>query len=97
MVALAGGRAISGRIDRLVVRADEVAIVDYKTLRPVPETEDAVPALYLDQLRAYRAAVSEVYPGRRVRCALLWTDGPKLMWVRDARLEPAVDASGGGS
>jgi ATP-dependent helicase/nuclease subunit A len=80
-----------------VVRADQVSIVDYKTLRPVPPSEDAIPLLYLDQLRAYRAAVSEVYPGRLVRCALLWTDGPRLMWISDSRLGPGVDAAGGGS
>jgi ATP-dependent helicase/nuclease subunit A len=97
IVALIGGRAISGRIDRLVVTDDVVAIVDYKTLRPVPASEDAIPALYLEQLRAYRAAIAAVYPCRAVRCALLWTDGPSLMWVGEARLQPAVDASGGGT
>ncbi len=86
VVALVDGRAISGRIDRLVVSAVEVAIVDYKTLRPVPASEDAIPPLYLDQLRAYRRVVGAVYPGRRLRCGLLWTDGPRLMWVSDARL-----------
>jgi ATP-dependent helicase/nuclease subunit A len=86
VVALVNGRAISGRIDRLVVGADEVAIVDYKTLRPVPASEDAIPPLYLDQLRAYRSVVAAVYPGRRLRCGLLWTDGPSLMWVSEARL-----------
>ena len=86
VVARVGGRAISGRIDRLLVRADDVIIVDYKTLRPVPEDEAAIPPLYIDQLRAYRDAVAEVYPGRTVRCALLWTDGPLFMWVGAARL-----------
>jgi ATP-dependent helicase/nuclease subunit A len=86
VVGLIDGRAISGRIDRLVVREDEALIVDYKTLRPVPASEDDIPPLYLDQLRAYRAAVAAVYPGRRVQCALLWTEGPRLMRVSDARL-----------
>ncbi|HZT51666.1 MAG TPA: double-strand break repair helicase AddA, partial [Stellaceae bacterium] len=97
VVALVGGRAISGRVDRLVVGADWVAIVDYKTLRPVPADESAVPPLYLEQLRAYRAAMAQVYPGRQVRCGLLWTDGPRLMWISEARLAPAVDALGGGT
>ena len=97
VVALVAGRAISGRIDRLVVTEGAVAIVDYKTLRPVPASEGAIPALYLEQLRAYRAAIAAVYPGRAVRCALLWTDGPSLMWVSESRLQPPVDASGGGT
>ena len=39
VVGLVGGRALSGQIDRLVVTADRVLIVDYKTLRPPPESE----------------------------------------------------------
>jgi ATP-dependent helicase/nuclease subunit A len=81
VVGVFDGRVLSGRIDRLLVRDDCVLIVDYKTLRPVPQNEDQVPALYIDQLRAYRAAISQIYPGRDVRCALLWTDGPHLMPV----------------
>ena len=37
------------------------------------------PPTYLDQLAAYRAAIARIYPGREIRCALLWTDGPRLM------------------
>jgi ATP-dependent helicase/nuclease subunit A len=81
VTALVGGRVVAGRIDRLVVRAGEVLIVDYKTLRPVPPSEAEIPPLYVAQLQAYRAAVAEIYPGRAIRCALLWTDGPKLMEV----------------
>jgi len=93
VVGVIDGRVLSGRIDRLVVTEDAVLIVDYKTLRPVPADEDRVPALYIDQLRAYRAAIAQVYPGRAVRCALLWTDGPTLMQVSQRRL--AIDAPGG--
>ncbi|MGB8182298.1 MAG: PD-(D/E)XK nuclease family protein, partial [Stellaceae bacterium] len=86
VVGLVGERAVSGRIDRLLVTESEVAIVDYKTMRPVPSTEAEVPEAYLDQLAAYRTALAHVYPGKTVRCALLWTEGPKLMWVSTASL-----------
>ncbi len=79
VVGLVRGRALSGQIDRLVVTDTAVLIVDYKTMRPVPASAAAVPAAYLDQLAAYRAAVQAVYPRKEVRCALLWTDGPTLM------------------
>ena len=45
-----------------------------------------MPAAYLDQLAAYRAAIAAIYPGRAVRCALLWTDGPRLMAIDPAQL-----------
>jgi ATP-dependent helicase/nuclease subunit A len=71
--------ALSGQIDRLVVTQDRVLIVDFKTVRPAPAGEDEVPAIYLRQLATYRAALARIYPGRRVDCAILWTDGPLLM------------------
>jgi len=86
VVGLIKGRALSGRIDRLVVGDGEVLIVDYKTMRPVPESESAVPPAYLEQLAAYKAALTAVYPGKTIRCALLWTEGPSLMEISGAAL-----------
>jgi ATP-dependent helicase/nuclease subunit A len=88
VVGLIGGRSLAGQIDRLVVTADAVLIVDYKTLRPPPLDEAQVPPAYLDQLAAYRAALAAIYPGRAVRCALLWTEGPRLLPISDAALAP---------
>lgn len=79
------GHLLSGRIDRLAVFDTEVVIVDYKTDRPPPLTQKEVPDIYLRQMAAYRAVIRRIYPGRAVTCALLWTDGPKLM-----ALEPGV-------
>jgi ATP-dependent helicase/nuclease subunit A len=78
--------ALSGQIDRLVVTPARVLIVDFKTVRPPPATEDDVPPIYLQQLAAYRAALTRIYPGRPVECALLWTDGPLLMPISPALL-----------
>ncbi|MCR5878349.1 double-strand break repair helicase AddA [Phenylobacterium sp. J367] len=79
--ALPPGLRISGRIDRLVVLPDRVLVVDFKTNRPSPDRiEDAGPA-YLRQMALYAAVLAEVFPGRRIEAALVWTDGPKLMPV----------------
>ena len=86
VVGRLGEHVLSGQIDRLAVTDEEVLIVDYKTLRPAPRSEAEVPAIYLDQLAAYVAAVEAIYPGRRVRAALLWTDGPRLMQMSPAAL-----------
>ncbi|HZS85516.1 MAG TPA: double-strand break repair helicase AddA [Stellaceae bacterium] len=90
VVGLFGGYALSGQIDRLVVGAREVLIVDYKTLRPPPAALAGVPPLYLRQLAAYRAAIATIYPAKSVRCALLWTDGPRLMEVPSELLDAAI-------
>ncbi len=87
-----GGEAVlSGQIDRLVVRADHVLIVDYKTHRPAPKTAADAPAQYVRQMAAYRGALAAIYPGRPIRCALLWTDGPRLMELSATQLDGARD------
>ena len=79
LVGLIGNHALSGQIDRLVVDDHQVLIVDYKTMRPVPTSEDEVAPVYLRQLAIYREALARIYPGRDIRCALLWTQAPLLM------------------
>jgi ATP-dependent helicase/nuclease subunit A len=79
VIGLIGGHALSGQIDRLVVTDERVLIVDYKTLRPPPAAEDDVAPIYLRQLAAYQGALQQIYPDREIRCALLWTEGPRLM------------------
>lgn len=81
---------LSGQIDRLVVTDSEILIIDYKSNRPPPRDEKDVPAAYIRQMAAYRAALQKIYPGRPVRCALLWTDGPFLTALSDARLDAAA-------
>ena len=83
-----GDVVISGQIDRLLVTPDAVTILDYKTNRPPPAEPGQVGAHYLRQMAAYRSLLREIYPGRPVRCALLWTDGPHLMALPDGILDP---------
>jgi ATP-dependent helicase/nuclease subunit A len=64
-----------------------VLIVDYKTNRPPPLKIERVAPAYLFQLAAYRLALLEIYPGRAIKAALLWTDGPRIMRVPDAMLD----------
>jgi ATP-dependent helicase/nuclease subunit A len=73
------GQVISGRADRLAILPDHVLVADYKTARLPPATPQAVPLLYLRQLSAYRAVLQTLYPGRPVRCVLIWTELPAAM------------------
>jgi len=86
LVGLVDGHALSGQIDRLVVEENRVLVVDFKTLRPPPASEAEVAPVYLRQLALYRAALRRIYPGREIRCALLWTEGPRLMPISPERL-----------
>jgi ATP-dependent helicase/nuclease subunit A len=82
---------LTGQIDRLVVTDHEVLIVDFKTNRPPPTDAALVPDAYVLQLAAYRLAISQIFPRRRVRAALLWTDGPRLMELTPERLDEAAN------
>ena len=89
---LPDGVAISGRLDRLVIGADRVLVVDYKTNRPAPDRiEDADPA-YVAQMAVYVAVLRALYPGRAVEAALVWTDGPRLMPVPQDVIEQALES-----
>ncbi len=79
---------LSGQIDRLVVRENEVMIIDYKSNRPSPRRLEDVADAYKAQLAAYRIALREIYPGHSLRAALLWTDGPFLMEIPADALDP---------
>jgi ATP-dependent helicase/nuclease subunit A len=39
---------------------------------------------------AYSAMLAEVYPGRRIEAALVWTDGPRLMAVPENMMRTAL-------
>ncbi|MEO0550624.1 MAG: double-strand break repair helicase AddA [Pseudomonadota bacterium] len=76
---LPDGRTINGRVDRLVISPSEILIVDYKTDRPAPLKAEDVGLAYRVQMAAYRHVLQQIYPDRPVKCALLYTDGPKMI------------------
>lgn len=88
-----GLETVAGQVDRLVLTADEVLVVDYKTMRPVPTSASEVPAAYIRQMAVYRALLRGIFPGRRIRCALLWTEGPTLTPLSDGLLDRETSAS----
>jgi ATP-dependent helicase/nuclease subunit A len=84
-----GGRPalVSGQIDRLVVTANEVLIVDFKTNHAPPSRPDEAPRGYVRQLALYRAVLARLYPQQVVRAALLWTETAELMEISAPALE----------
>jgi len=83
---------ICGQIDRLVVTEREIFILDFKTDRKPPANLASVPLGYATQLAVYRASLAEIYPGRWVRAALLWTEVPVLMELPADLLDQAFCA-----
>lgn len=74
-------QVISGQIDRLRITPDSVWVVDYKTNRPAPREARNIPRQYRRQMDCYRELLQAMYPGREIRCFLLWTDHARIMEV----------------
>jgi ATP-dependent helicase/nuclease subunit A len=87
VIGQVGKLVISGQVDRLAVAADVVTVADYKTNRRPPEDEGQVAPGILRQMACYRALLRSVYPERRVRSVLIWTDGPRVMILKDKILD----------
>lgn len=77
--ALPDGTRLFGIIDRLIVTPDRVLVVDFKSNAEVPESPATVPEGLLRQMGAYAHALEQIYPGRPVDTALLWTRTATLM------------------
>ncbi len=75
---LAFGRML-GTIDRLMIGADHVLAVDYKSNRVVPKRAEDVPEGILRQMGAYQAALEQIHADKRVEVAILWTRDASLM------------------
>jgi ATP-dependent helicase/nuclease subunit A len=83
-----GPRDIVGRIDRIAETESEVFIADFKT--GAPRLSPGV--AQLRQLALYRAAAMSLYPGKKVRCVLIFTQDASLVEPREAALEQAFEA-----
>jgi ATP-dependent helicase/nuclease subunit A len=84
---------VSGQIDRLVVTKDEVLIVDYKTNHAPPQKATDAPPPYVRQLSLYRDVLQRLYPGRPVRCALLWTETAAWMEIPASALDAELQST----
>ncbi len=84
--------SVNGQVDRLLIKDDRVAVIDFKTNRPPPEKVDQVSVVYLRQMAVYRRLLQTLFPRKTVDCALLWTDGPRLMALPGPLLDAAFDA-----
>jgi ATP-dependent helicase/nuclease subunit A len=78
-------------VDRLVVEEDRVLVVDFKTNRPAPGRVEDADRAYILQMAVYAAVLAEIFPGRTIEAALVWTDGPALMVVPEKLLRAALE------
>jgi ATP-dependent helicase/nuclease subunit A len=87
LTGVIGNSVVGGLVDRLVVLPDQVWVVDFKTNRRTPSRVEDTPVLYLRQMASYRAVLRVIFPGRSVRCALIWTREAKVAILPDEMLD----------
>ena len=82
LTGLVNGAVVGGLVDRLAVLDDRVIVADYKTNRRPPTRVEDTPVLYRRQMAAYRAVLRDIFPGRAIRCALVWTQTSQVVMLR---------------
>ena len=73
------GTPVRGVLDRVVIRGDEVLIIDFKTNRVTPTRADDVPEGLLRQMACYATAGAQIFQGKTINVAILWTKPRVLM------------------
>ena len=86
---LPDGQRITERIDRLVVRGNDILVLDYKTDWNVPDGLNAEHA-HVRQLASYARTLGQAYGDKTIRAAILWTALPRLEWIADEMLQKAI-------
>ena len=67
---------VTKRIDRLIVKEKETWIVDYKS-----SGDEAVD--YKEQLDAYKGVIKEIYPGKTVKCFIVFLEESKVEEINE--------------
>ena len=80
---------ISGIVDRLVVRENDILLADFKTNRAPPERAEEAEKTYLRQLAAYGMALNEIYPDHSIKSYLVWTRTAHAMFIEQDLLDNA--------
>ncbi len=88
---IAGLGRMHGAIDRLIIGAEGVTAIDYKSNRLVPSGPDAIPEGLLRQMAVYDAALTLIFPDLPVSVAILWTETAELMRLPKSLLHETLN------
>lgn len=78
--------SVSRQIDLLIETPEAILILDYKASPKIPAQVEQMPDEYVEQLRSYRALVTPLYAALPIRCGIIWTVQPRIMWLPEAML-----------
>jgi ATP-dependent helicase/nuclease subunit A len=72
---------IVGTIDRLIVNDNEVIIIDYKSNQLDLQDVQSTITKYSKQLNLYKKVIQEVYPLKKIKCAIIWTSIGEISYL----------------
>ncbi len=76
------GRSVYGIIDRLIIRPDEITLIDYKSHQVKDETElNELANSFKSQIQLYKLGVEKIWPGHAIKSGLLFTNSARLIWL----------------
>ena len=79
------GKNVYGAVDRLVVRKNEICILDYKTHEDVRYEEAvAIADTFYGQMHRYATGIRKLWPTHKLRVLLLFTALPAIVDVTSA-------------
>jgi ATP-dependent helicase/nuclease subunit A len=87
LTGVVGDTVVGGLVDRLAVLPDQILVADFKTNRRPPARVADTPVMYLRQMASYRSVLRAIFPGRPVRCALVWTREARVAMLPDDLLD----------
>ena len=79
--------SVAGQIDRLCVSDKAIWIIDFKSNRYPPAKDAPIAPAYLSQMQLYRLLLQQIYPQKKVHCALLWTAVPAITVIAESLLD----------
>ncbi|SHH15929.1 DNA helicase/exodeoxyribonuclease V, subunit A [Cognatiyoonia sediminum] len=72
------GARMHGIIDRLVIEDETITAVDFKSNSTTPTSASETPEGILRQMGAYAEALSQIYPDKQIKTAILWTETAEI-------------------
>ncbi|WP_370399654.1 double-strand break repair helicase AddA [Sulfitobacter sp. JB4-11] len=87
------GRKLHGVIDRLMIDGPRIRAVDFKSNRVVPASATDCPEGILRQMGAYTLMLRQIYPGKQIEAAVLWTQTRELMVLPEDLVLTALSRS----
>lgn len=80
IAGFAGDKFVSGYIDLLIFKENEILIADYKTNRDVAENKEKLIEKYSGQLGLYKEILQKIYPEKEIKTCLIFTMSKEIVY-----------------